>query len=294
MASCQVDSPEEPAAYLIGSEYTTLKVLETTTVPAPRAFACGMRGDGTDRGIGVRFLFMEELPGTPWYGDRPGGQPAASDANANVRRAYAGILAELARHPFSKAGSLYLDDAESIKVSAMASDRFAVLSPEGPFATATEYCAAFAEQHLSLISDGQLYTEYPVNAYLVYRFIKDKAADLAQSTSDAFLVLVAALKEQIPGLGQHTADERLRRFVWGLAHEPKWEDALPLAKALQGIFGIEQVWGAWRETTVQNYETDECLRRLVLAEKSVAKSALMITKPMLCHTLLRDHYYLKP
>lgn len=53
--------------YLIKSEYATLKFLETTSVPAPRAFGYGLLSDGTDKGVGVTFLLMEELPGKPLH-----------------------------------------------------------------------------------------------------------------------------------------------------------------------------------------------------------------------------------
>lgn len=60
-----VGFPVSLAEYLIRSEYATLKFLETTAVPAPRAFAFGIPSQGTDYDIGVCFLLMEELSGKP-------------------------------------------------------------------------------------------------------------------------------------------------------------------------------------------------------------------------------------
>lgn len=54
-------------------------------------------------------------------------------------------------------------------------------------------------------------------------------------------VLAEALSGQVPELAQYSADERVRRFVWGLAHEKEWEYALPLAKALLHVFGVERL-----------------------------------------------------
>jgi hypothetical protein len=68
--------------------------------------------------------------------------------------------------------------SSEIEVSAIPIDRFLVLTPTRPFATSTAYYTAFAEQYLELITDGQLYTECPINAYLVYRFLKDNATKL--------------------------------------------------------------------------------------------------------------------
>jgi len=92
-----VGLPVSLAEYLIRSEYATLKFLENTKVPAPRAFTFGIPSQGKDYGVGVPFLIMEELPGKPWNG--------RGDAT-KVWKGLAEIYAELARHPFSMAGSL--------------------------------------------------------------------------------------------------------------------------------------------------------------------------------------------
>jgi hypothetical protein len=68
--------------------------------------------------------------------------------------------------------------SSELDISGVASDRFLVLTPTGPFVTSTDYYEAFSEQHLELITDGQLYTKYPVNAYLVCRFLRDNATQL--------------------------------------------------------------------------------------------------------------------
>lgn len=141
-----VGLPVALAEYLISSEYATLKFLETTTVPAPRAFAFGISSQGTDHGVGVCFLMMEELPGKPW--------DSQGDAT-KIWRAVADILDELAKHPFQQAGSLLIDPLNNLPaVSAVASDRFICLDPYGPFETSGAYYAAWAEQHLELIADG--------------------------------------------------------------------------------------------------------------------------------------------
>lgn len=147
VASFAVVFPQSLAEYLILSEYSTLKFLETTAVPAPRAFAYGARGHGTDHNVGVSFLLMEELPGNSWYGDGASGSPANRDEKAKVWAGGADILAELAKHPFPKAGSLCFESS-SIEVSAVANDRFVVLTPQGPFDDSMAYYTAFAEQYL--------------------------------------------------------------------------------------------------------------------------------------------------
>ncbi|KAI5865863.1 hypothetical protein GGS23DRAFT_554370 [Durotheca rogersii] len=338
VASFAVGLPDSLAEYLILSEYATLKFLETTAVPAPRAFGYGVRGFGTDHSVGVSFLLVEELPGKPWTGDGVCGNQATKDEKAKVWSAVADILAELAKHPFPKAGSLCFQSS-GIEVSAVASDRFVVLTPEGPFDNSIAYYTAFAEQYLALIADGQLYAEYPVDAYLTYRFLKDNAARLAQQSAEAqtpekfFLkhvddkgdhllvdqnlnvtgiidwqmarvvplreafgpslvtadmsslcrgkvslsvddvALAGALEERgYPELASCMADEKVRRFFWGLALEPKWSYALPLANAILKAFGVDQDWTQWRETALREYEADERLKCLVTSANLVSSS----------------------
>jgi len=81
IAGFAVGPPGSLAEHLILSEYSTLKFLETTSVPAPRAFGYGVRGSHgigteTDHGVGVSFLLMEELPGKRWTGDGVSGNEA--------------------------------------------------------------------------------------------------------------------------------------------------------------------------------------------------------------------------
>lgn len=175
-----VGLPVRLAEYLVRSEYATLKFLETTAVPAPRAFSFGIPSEGADFGVGVCFLLMEELPGEPWDGEGD---------TAKVWTSLAGILTELGKHAFPRAGSLSVESPDDLpSVSAAASDRFVCLDPYGPFETSEAYYTAWVEQYLSLIADGQLYPQFPVEAYLVYRFLGDVAApQLSDSEGDFFV-----------------------------------------------------------------------------------------------------------
>jgi hypothetical protein len=56
--------PQQLINYLIRSEYATLKFLETTKVPAPRAFGYGIAGYTSNR-VGISYILMEEMPGKP-------------------------------------------------------------------------------------------------------------------------------------------------------------------------------------------------------------------------------------
>lgn len=180
VAGFGVGLPVSLAEYLIRSEYATLKFLEMTAVPAPRVFSFGIPSQSTDCGVGVCFLLMEELQGEPWDG---------RENTAKVWTNLAGILAELEKHPFPKIGSLSVESPDDLpSVSATASDRFVCLGPYGPFETSTAYYTAWAEQYLALIADGQLYPQFPIEAYLVYRFLRDNAASQLSDAEDTFFL----------------------------------------------------------------------------------------------------------
>ncbi|WQF84033.1 Putative protein kinase-like domain superfamily, AN1-like Zinc finger [Colletotrichum destructivum] len=293
-----VGLPVSLAEYLIRSEYATLKFLETTAVPAPRAFSFGI-----------------PLPGTPWNGQ--------GDAS-KVWDGLAAIFVELEKHEFQQAGSLLvLSPEDRPSISATASDRFVCLNPWGPFDTSEEYYSAWAEQHLTLIADGQLYPQFPVEAYLVYQFLKENAAQLSEPERVFFLkhvddkgdhllvdddlnitgiidwqmarivprreafalslvsadmgalcngqvslsakdaALSVALRDKSARLAKYTGDEKVRRFFWGLGLEAEWAYALPLAKAILVVFGVEEDWEEWRQGAFKRYESDERLRALV-------------------------------
>ena len=172
--------PQSLVNYLIRSEYATLKFLETTKVPAPRAFDYGIVGDNKNQ-VGVSYILMEELPGKTWNLQGPRGKRFADDKDKErIWNGLADILIELKCHPFSEAGSLLpgLSPSEPT-VSAIASERFLVLSPSGPFHTSMDYYTSFVEQNMALISDGQLFAPFPANAYLVFAYLKSQLQTLA-------------------------------------------------------------------------------------------------------------------
>ncbi|KAL4891336.1 hypothetical protein BDV59DRAFT_182251 [Aspergillus ambiguus] len=176
--------PQSLADYLIRSEYATLKFLETTNVPAPRAFDYGLAGDKNNK-AGVSYILLEQMAGKPWNMQGPSGKRLADDKDKErIWNGLADILIEIQRHPFSKAGSL-LPGQSSLEpiVSAAASERFLVQSPSGPFNTANEYYTSFVDQNMALIADGQLFTSFPVNAYLVFSFLKSQVQVLAATQS---------------------------------------------------------------------------------------------------------------
>jgi len=64
-------------------------------------------------------------------------------------------------------------------------------------------------------------------------------------------------------LASNMTDEKVRRYFWGLALEPEWKYALPLANAILKAFGVVEGWSQWKESTLKEHETDERLKGLI-------------------------------
>ncbi|KAI1928551.1 hypothetical protein LOZ53_002616 [Ophidiomyces ophidiicola] len=142
--------PASSVEYLVSSEYATLKFLESTKVPAPKAFGYGLVSDALNK-VGVNFLLMERLPGKPYQ------EYMANKLQKQlVLQQLSHILIEINRHPFDKVGSLLLEKGK-VHVSAVASNRFGTLDQYGPFNSAVEYFSKIADHYLELIVDGKLF-----------------------------------------------------------------------------------------------------------------------------------------
>ncbi|KAJ3567795.1 hypothetical protein NPX13_g6649 [Xylaria arbuscula] len=164
------DIPINLVDYLIESEYATLKFLEKhLSIPAPKAYGFGLFSDPNNM-TGVGYIFEDAMPGRPFYAHE------ATDAQkSHVYDQYADILVDIRRVPVRQACSL-LPHGEDTKARAIASNRFLSLGKHGPFADPFEYFTSIADLHLDLIADGQLYPEYPKEAFLFHRLLRDRAA----------------------------------------------------------------------------------------------------------------------
>ena len=162
------DVPETLIDYLVISEYATLKFLEDPKVPAPRAFAYGLASN-PQNAVGVSYILMEALPGTPYYSSA-----ATPEEKESIFSQLADILIEISKHPLLLAGSLIQSNGD-IEVSFFASNRFIALHQYGPFDNALTYFVQTAEQYLDLIADSQLYHEYPIDAFKFYMILRGHA-----------------------------------------------------------------------------------------------------------------------
>ena len=173
------DIPLDLVDYLIESEYATLKFLEDLSVPVPKAHGFGLSSD-PDNLVGVGYILEDAMPGRPFYAHQ-----ATAEQKLHVYSQYADILTGISRFPSKQACSL-LPNGQTTKEAAIASNRFLSLGKYGPFADPLEYFTSIADLHLDLIADGQLYPEYPKEAFLFYTLLRNQAAPaLATATASA-------------------------------------------------------------------------------------------------------------
>ncbi|KAJ5569973.1 uncharacterized protein N7459_009403 [Penicillium hispanicum] len=154
---------------VIESECATLKWLDKIDVPSPRLHGYGLRNDPGNE-VGVAYMLIDELPGTPLLLKNPSG-----DELRQVYEQWADILNTLQTHPFERIGSLWPQSNGEISVGPIMGDRTGTFSQMGPFYTAREYYSTFAEKYLEMICDGQLFSAYPVNAYLIFKYLQELA-----------------------------------------------------------------------------------------------------------------------
>ncbi|KAI8951774.1 hypothetical protein F4801DRAFT_589433 [Xylaria longipes] len=125
----------------------TLRWLESLDLPTPRLHGFGLRGDPHNE-VGVAYMIIDRLPGRPF---NPG--TASPEQKSKVLCQWADILCKLGKHPFCNIGSLQFDPDGAVKIGPIASDRTA---------------------NLELITDGQPFSNYSVDAYLKFKYLEEQ------------------------------------------------------------------------------------------------------------------------
>ncbi|RJE18347.1 hypothetical protein PHISCL_09316 [Aspergillus sclerotialis] len=160
---------DEISNAIINSECATLRWLEKVDVPSPRRYDYGLRNDPCNT-VGVAYMLIDQLPGTPLLLKEP-----SSEQFRKACSQWADILYTLQMHPFEQIGTLSFQSNGEISVGPIVGDRTGTFSQMGPFCNARDYYSTFAEKYLEMICDGQLFSAYPLNAYLIFKYLKDLA-----------------------------------------------------------------------------------------------------------------------
>lgn len=162
------------SARITESECATLRWLERIDVPSLRLYGLGLQNDPGNE-VSVASMLIDELPDTALLLKQPF---ASSEQLRKVYDQWSGILCTLHKYPFEKIGSLVLGsqpNGDVISVGPIVGDRTGTFPQMGPFQNAKEYYSTFAEKYLEMIFDGQLFSAYPVKAYLIFKYLQKLA-----------------------------------------------------------------------------------------------------------------------
>ncbi|XDG10628.1 hypothetical protein ABKA04_010243 [Annulohypoxylon sp. FPYF3050] len=155
--------------YIIQCEVATLKFLEQTSVPAPKVFDFAL--EDASNPIGVGYILMEKLPGHSlrW-------STATQDQRNKLMSQLADTLIELHKYPFDLLGSLSCPgelDIGPLARESLTDFEQAEMRTMGPFSSLEEYYKSSIQLILDLIIRGEMYSQQPVDAYLIHRFLTD-------------------------------------------------------------------------------------------------------------------------
>lgn len=155
--------------YIVRSEVATLQFLEWTSVPAPKVLDYAFEGEGSP--IGVGYIVMEMLPvkSLRWA-------PDSQSAQNKIMAQLADIFIELAKYTFQHLGSLdrpgYLHVGPFARESLTDFDG-STIHAIGPLSSVEEYHDASLRLILDLILREEMYSQRPVDAYLIHQFLLD-------------------------------------------------------------------------------------------------------------------------
>ena len=149
------------------SEYATLKWLQDVDIPTPKAHGYGLQ-NSPDNQVGVAYMLIDQLPGRPFDSVM-----ATQEQKGKVLEQWAKQLAVLSQKSFPTIGCLTLDGEGTIQVGPIVGDRTGTLPSIGPFKSAVRYYGAWADAYLDLIADRQLFSEYSVDAYLMFKELQE-------------------------------------------------------------------------------------------------------------------------
>ncbi|KAK6006744.1 hypothetical protein QM012_005752 [Aureobasidium pullulans] len=162
--------PPELRDHIIESEVSTLLFLEKTNIPAPKMYGYAL--EGKDNPVGVGYILMECMPGKilDFYS-------ISRAEKQKIMEQLADMFIELHRYRFEKFGSL--DIPGSKHVGSLARECFtdfagSSMRPIGPFQNIQDYYQSSIGLLLDMIHKEEIYTDRPLDTYLIYKFLHDK------------------------------------------------------------------------------------------------------------------------
>lgn len=163
--------PPQLQNYILESEIATLKFLETVDIPTPRVWDWSTNAEESP--ARVSYMLMDYMPGDvlDWSSiDEQGKKKVISQL--------ADIHIELCKHEFPAMGSF--DQVGDKQIGPFARECLTdfkswsnEMQPLGPFTHLQDYYKACINLLLDLIHRAEIYTNKPVETYLIYKFLYD-------------------------------------------------------------------------------------------------------------------------
>ncbi|KAL4957807.1 hypothetical protein BDW69DRAFT_155361 [Aspergillus filifer] len=157
--------PDDCSNAIINSGCATLRWLENLDVPSPGLHDYGLQNDPSND-VSTAYMLIDELPGIPFLYKEP-----SDEQFEKVCNQWARILCAFQAHPFEQIGYLSIESNGDIAVGPIVGDRTGTFLRMGPFCNARDFYSTFAEKYMEMIWEGQLFSAYAVNAYLVFKYL---------------------------------------------------------------------------------------------------------------------------
>ncbi|KAF8250491.1 hypothetical protein K440DRAFT_640061 [Wilcoxina mikolae CBS 423.85] len=197
------------------------------------------------------------LPGKPYYCQRASGELATIDDKKRVFGAVADVLIELKNHPFSQnidklvdnaKHQFYLKHVDDKGNHLLVDDELNVVGIiDWQFARVAPFAEAFGPSLVTADMGSMYGGKYGLSEddLLLSELLQEKGAtDLAYSSA---------------------ANEKVRKFMFGLANSLPSDEALVLARGILTAFGVDEHvhWEEWKRAALEKYKEDERLQELL-------------------------------
>lgn len=149
------------------SEFATMQFLETTAVSTPKVFDFAL--ESQDNPIGVGYMLVEKMAGKPlrW-------SLASPDQRKKIVEQLAEIFIELRKYPFEEMDCLSTSSSHRVGPFARKSltdFNGSHILPLGPYSSLQEYYTSSIKLILDLVIREEMYSQNPIDAYLIHRFV---------------------------------------------------------------------------------------------------------------------------
>ncbi|KAI4842306.1 hypothetical protein E4T44_07386 [Aureobasidium sp. EXF-8845] len=167
--------PPELQIYILKSEIATLQFLETINIPTAKVYDYSV--EGANSPARVSYILMDFMSGAvlDW-------SSISEHGKEKVVAQLADIYVELGKHEFPAMGCL--DQIGTKHIGPLTRECLtdftdnSRMQPLGPFTHLQDYYHSCISLLLDLIYRREIYTDHPVEMYLIYKFLYDRVSEI--------------------------------------------------------------------------------------------------------------------